>query len=187
VETDVTAQTFLVNGRGIVLVLLMLGMTTTAASGQTPLQNDLEISLLPGYTHKPLQGICNAVGEIVKKDGLRIEYSMGPIPQAGEAETSSCFVNFALQLPKEERLWLKELNSGGRKVHVVYGKDNILRISTTSMTEGVYFSATAKTPDEVADVLLMVLTLEKQNKPEDKSEVKSSGDKEPMPVKLPVQ
>ena len=78
------------------------------------------------------------------------------------------FVNQALQLPEKDRLWLKEQNAGGRKVHVAYSKELLLIISTASPTEGVNFHAVAKTPGEVADVLLMVLTLAEQKPKRDK-------------------
>jgi hypothetical protein len=50
------ARTFLAFGGGVVLVVFMLGVTTSAASGQTPLPGRFEIRLLPGYTHEPLKG-----------------------------------------------------------------------------------------------------------------------------------
>ena len=47
----------------------------------------------------------------------------------------------------------------GRKFDIAYGKDQRLLVSTAAASLGVNFSATAKTPAEVADVLLMTLSL----------------------------
>lgn len=161
------ARTFPASGGAIVLVLLPLAMLTPAAAGQTPLPGGFEIRLLPGFTHQPLKGIDSIVGKIVKKDGLQIQYEMGRIPQGG-LRLGGDFVNQALQLPEQDRLWLKEQVAGGRKVHVAYSKDQRLIISSASSTEGVNFTAAAKTPGEVADLLLMVLTLAEQKPKRDK-------------------
>jgi hypothetical protein len=161
------ARTFQVYGGGITLVLLLFGMTTPPASGQTLLPGGFEIRLLPGFTHEPLQGIDSIVGRIAKKDGVQIQYEMGRIPQ-GTLRLGGDFVNQALQLPEKERLWLKEQIAGGRKVHVAYSKEQRLIVSTASATEGVNFTAVARTPSEVADVLLMVLTFAEQKPIRDK-------------------
>ena len=170
------ARIFSLQGRWIVLVLWILGGTTPAAPGQTPLPGGtasvagkrFEIRLLPGFTHRPLQGIDSIVGKIVKKDGLEIQYEMGGIPAPGAFRLGGHFVNQALQLPARDRLWLREQNAGGRKVHVAYSRKHRLIVSTASLTEGVNFAAVAKTPGDVADVLLMVLTLVEQKPRPDK-------------------
>ena len=51
---------------------------------------------------------------------------------------------------------------GGRKMHVAYCKDHQLIISTATATEGVNFIAAAKTSEDVADLLLMAITLAQQ-------------------------
>jgi hypothetical protein len=168
VEVDRMTRAFQGYGRGLVFALLMLGVTTPGASGQTPLPRGLEITLLPGYTHQPLKGIDSIVGAIVKKDGLRINYTMGPIPAEGGRRTSGHFANAALSIPEKDRLWLKEQNAGGRKVYAVFSEEYGLIVSTVSATEGVNFTAMAKTPGEVADVLLMALTLAEQKPKQDK-------------------
>lgn len=146
---------------GIVLVVVLLGMSTPAASGQTPIQGGFEIRLLPGFAHEPLQGIDSIVGKIGKKDGLQIQYEIGNIPKGGLA-TGGSFVNQALRVPEKDRVWLKEQDAGGRKIHVAYTKENHLIISSASTKEGVNFHCVAKTSGEVADVLLMVLTFAEQ-------------------------
>lgn len=160
------ARTLLMHGLGSVLLLLILGMMTPATFGQTPLPGGFEIRLLPGFTYEPKQGFDSIVGEIAKKDGLKIQFEMGRIP-AGGLRLGGDFVNQALQLPEKDRQWLKEQTAGGRKIHVAYSKEQLLIITTASKTEGVNFTAVAKSPGEVAEVLLMVLTLaEKKPKPD---------------------
>jgi hypothetical protein len=114
---------------------------------------------LPGYTHQPLQGIDSLVGKIAKKGGMTIQYGMGPVPKGGLALGGS-FVNQAARLP--DRLWLKELTVGGRKVHAAYSKTQQLIISSASESDGINFVGTAKTTEDVADALLMVLSLTPQ-------------------------
>ena len=161
-------RTWLVHGGGFVLVALMFGAATSTAFGQTLLPRGLEIRLLPDYAHEPLRGIDSVVGRIGKKDGLQISYTMGPIPKEGGLRTSGHFANAALLTPEKDRVWFKEQNAGGRKVDATLTKNTGLIVSSVSATEGVNFVAMAKTPGEVADVLLMVLTLAEQKPKADK-------------------
>jgi hypothetical protein len=155
------ARATVVFGSAIVMGLLL----APSAFGQTPIAGGFEMSLLPGYAHEPLQGIDSIVGKIAKKDGLAIQYEMGRIPKGG-LRLGGDFTNQAQQLPEKDRLWLKEQTAGGRKIHIAYGKDGRLVISSASESEGVNFHTVAKTPGEVTDVLLMVLTLaEKKPRP----------------------
>ena len=57
---------------------------------------------------------------------------------------------------------MKEQHSAGRHVHVAYTKDHRLYVSSSSPREGINFSAMAETPADIADVLLMVLSLQEQ-------------------------
>jgi hypothetical protein len=148
--------------RFLVFVACIVGVTTSAASGQTPLPRGFEINLLPGYAHQPLQGIDSIVGKLVKKDGLVINYEIGPVAKKGEPILGGSYVNRAMQLGEGKRLWLKEQTVGRRKFFVAYGKDRQLLVSTASEKQGVNFIAEARTPDDVADVLLMVLTFAEQ-------------------------
>lgn len=75
------------------LALLFVGMAIPASWGQTELPQGHEITLLPGYMHKPLRRIDSEVGSIVKKNGLTITYTMGPIAKPGERVFSGIFVN----------------------------------------------------------------------------------------------
>ncbi|MGE0606739.1 MAG: hypothetical protein AB7O62_06400 [Pirellulales bacterium] len=142
-----------------VATLLMGSSATAADDGPVKLPGGFSIALLPGFTHEPLQGIDSIVGQIVQADGLRIQYEMGNIPAPGALRLGGSFVNQALQLPEQNRLWLKEQKAGGRTILVAYGKDLRLIVSSVTAKEGINFHAEAKTPAEVADVLLMVLTL----------------------------
>lgn len=150
---------------GIVFVLLGL---STIASGQTQLPGGFEIKLLPGFTYEKRQGFDSIVGTIAKADGLKIAFEMGRIPVPGGLLVGGSFVNQAQRLPAKDRVWLKEQEVGGRKVHAAYSKDQRLIVTSASRTEGVNFDTVAKTPEEIADVLLMVLTLAEQKPKQDK-------------------
>jgi hypothetical protein len=142
-----------------IVFFLSLGISTTTALGQTPLGGAFEIKLLPGYAHEPLQGIDSIVGKIVKKDGLEIMYDIGPVPKKGGLLLGGSYVNQAVQMPEAQRQWLKEQTIGGRKFDIAYGKDQRIIVSTAGAKNGINLSASAKGPGEVADVILMALTL----------------------------
>lgn len=144
----------------LLILLLALVAAAPAALAQTPLPGGFQIHLLPGYAYEPLQGIDSIVGRIVKKEGLTIQFEMGRIPQGG-FRLGGDYSDYTQSVPEQNRQWYKEQTIGGRKVHVVLSKDHRLTISTASKTEGINFTTTAKTADEVADVLLMVLSLTK--------------------------
>lgn len=152
-----TARTVLSSVLAIPLALAVIAATPRIASAQTPLPGGFEINLLPGYEHQPLQGIDSIVGRIAKKEGLTITYEFGRIPQ-GNLRLGGDYSNYALRVPEKDRLWLKEQTIKGRKIHVVYGKDQRLTVSTEATKMGANFTATAKTPGDVADVLLMVFS-----------------------------
>lgn len=133
-----------------------------AANTPTALPAGLEITLQPGFAYVPRQGFDSIVGGIEKKDGLKISFEMGANPPPGAPRFGGSFSNYATRVPEKDRQWLKEMDSNGRKVHVAYGKDQMLIVTSATEKEGVNFHATAKTPEEVADVLLMVLSLAPQ-------------------------
>jgi len=158
-ENNVMSQPSLVCGGTIAAVVWLLGVATPAASGQTPLPWGLEIRLLPDYTHEQLRGEHGPTGKFTKKGGLEVHYFMGRIGRPDEAPTSGDFHSAAVRVPEPDRLWLKEQNVAGRHVHVAYTKDRRLMVSSASTKEGVNFTAVAESPGDVADVLLMVLSL----------------------------
>jgi hypothetical protein len=141
-----------------VFILSLLAAITSTAAAQTALPGGFEISLLPGYTHAPLQGIDSIVGKITKKDGLEIMYEIGRVPAAGGLRLGGDYSNRAAAVPEQNRLWLKEQTIGGRKFSIAYDKDHRLTISTANDKQGVNFSTVAKSEEELADVLLMVLS-----------------------------
>lgn len=150
--------------RSVCVVCVVL-IGSSAVTAQTPLPGGFEIRLLPGYAHEPLRGIDSIVGKIGKKDGLQIQYEMGPIPAPGFPRVGGHFVNQASLVPVKDRAWFKEQNTGSRTVYIAYGKDNQLVISSTSTTEGINFHTVAKTPEEVADAILMAVTFAQKAKP----------------------
>ncbi len=128
-------------------------------AAETPLPNGLVIDLLPGYTQQKLQGIDSIVGKFVKKDGPEISYEIGGYIPPGQPRFGGSYTDYAQQMPADSRLWLKELAIGGRKISVAYSKDQRIVVSTHFEKVGINFSATAKTPEEIAEVLLMAMTI----------------------------
>jgi len=153
-------QPFRLCSGGIAIGLLVLGVGTPA-SGQMQLENGLEMRLLPGFTHQRVRGEHGPSGKFTKKGGLEIQYFMARIGRS-DVPTSGDFRNAAQRVPESDRLWLKEQSAAGRQVHVAYTKNRVLIVSSVSDKEGVNFSAVTESPGDVADVLLMVLTLTEQ-------------------------
>ena len=152
-----TPRTSLTSRASLLLALTLICATTSVVAAQTALPGGFEIRLLPGYKHEPLQGIDSIVGKVVKQDGLEIMYEIGRVP-AGDFRLGGDYSNRAAALPEQNRLWLKEQTVGGRKFTIAYGQDHRLTISTANDKQGVNFSAVAKSDEELADVLLMVLS-----------------------------
>jgi hypothetical protein len=139
---------------GLALGTFLLIAASAAPAADAPPPGNLQ--LLPGYVHEPLQGIDSVVGRIVKKGGLTIQYEIGRVPKPGGLAIGGDFSNAAIRLPEKNRRWLKQQVVAGQPVDIAYGKDDLLLVSYPK--SGVNFTATAKTPEELADVLLMVLT-----------------------------
>lgn len=137
-------------------------------SAQTALPGGFQVTLQPGYAYVPKQGFDSIVGVLEKKNGLTIMFEMGNNPPPGAPRFGGSYVNQAQRMPEIQREWLKEFEAGGRKISVAYSKEKQLTVSTATEKEGVNFSAIAKTPADVADVLLMALTLEPQKAKESK-------------------
>ena len=137
-------------------------------SAQTALPGGLQITLQPGYAYVPKQGFDSVVGVLEKKDGMQIMFEMGGNPPPGAPRFGGSYVNQAQRMPEIQREWLKEFEAGGRKISVAYNKDKQMTVSTSTDKEGVNFSAIAKTPADVADVLMMALTLSPQKAKADK-------------------
>ena len=103
------------------------------------------IKLLPDYTHQTQQGIDTRMGKIFKKGGLTIQYDIGFF--AG---------NYAGSQQKNQRRWYKEQIINGQTVQLVRTKDRTLCV--TFVEHSANFYAKVKTEEDIADVLLMVLT-----------------------------
>lgn len=140
-------------------VMLGLMLIAAKANAQTSLSNGLEISLLADYTQSPLQGIDSIVGKIDKKSGPSLSYEIGGVSPPGAPRFGGSFTNSAANVPKESLAWIKTQKVPGKTMTIAYTKDQKLMVSVEFTKEGANFSATAKTPEEIAEVLLLVTSL----------------------------
>ena len=118
------------------------------------------IRLLKGYSHVTLRSISSRVGRISKKGGVTINYDIGD-PAVNVAG------NYAKRLSKHAQ-WFREQRVDGEIVQVEVSKKGEVYI--TFPKAGANFYASIKTPTEMADVLLMVLTF-----PDKKKTTKNGG------------
>jgi len=112
--------------------------------------------LLPGYQHQPMQGYDSIVGRISKTGGLQISYEIGRVYAPNEVSTGGAFQDRPKLTPKDHIRWYHEQIVNGQPVHMAYRKDNILLVSYPR--KGMNFSAKIANADEMAEMLLMVLT-----------------------------
>ncbi|MBS1797574.1 MAG: hypothetical protein JSS81_27370 [Acidobacteria bacterium] len=140
------------------LLLLLLILTAVAACSaqdkKTMPKTDSQIvpapgniRLLPGYVHKPEQGIDSLPGRIFKPGGLEIFYDIGKM--AGN------YANGALVNQKEKIAWSKTLKVNGFDLTLVCLKDKNIYATFGEVTN---FTAVVKTDEELADFLLMMTT-----------------------------
>jgi hypothetical protein len=104
------------------------------------------IKLLEGYTHIKKRGIDTSVGEISKSGGLTIRYDIGTL--AGRAAGYNC--------GEGQCLWYKKQIINGRDVWIGLTKKGL--IVATFPEIYVNFFAQTKSPEDIADFLLMILT-----------------------------
>lgn len=130
-----------------------------SAHAQTKLSGQFELTLLPDYVHTPLQGIDSIVGRIEKKDGLSVSYEIGGVTPPGAPRFGGSFTNYAAAHPQDKIAWQKTQKVNGRVLHLAYTKDQRLIVSLEFAKEGINLSASAKTPEEITEILLMVATL----------------------------
>lgn len=110
------------------------------------------ISLLIGYKHRSgtdFEG--NNVGEVLKAGGLKIRYEIGF--SQGEAVESS---------QKNKYLWYREQSINGRIVKYALNRSRTLIITipldaTPNTWHAANFYGEIKRPEDIADMLLMVL------------------------------
>jgi hypothetical protein len=148
-------------GQALILGAFVLVAASVACAADAPPPGNVQ--LLAGYVHEPLQGIDSIVGKISKKGGLTIQYEIGRVPKPGGLALGGDFSNAAQRLPEKDRRWLKQQVVAGEPVDIAYGKNDVLIVSFPK--SGVNFTSTVKTQEELADVLLMVLTYPGEKKP----------------------
>ena len=110
------------------------------------------LKLLPGYQHEKLKGIDTRVGKISKGDGLTFQYDIGR--SAGNAAKAQ---------DKASLLWHKEQDVNGRSVQLAFTKDRMLFVTFPETFAN--FVGKAKSDEDLADMLLMVLTYAPEAKP----------------------
>lgn len=143
------------------LAILMTASLLSPATlwGQTSLSSMLEVVLLPTYEHKSLQGIDSIVGQIDKKSGPSIFYEIGGVIPPGQPRFGGSFSNSAAAVPAASVAWTKSLRSKEKSTTVTYTKDQKLLISVEFAKEGANLTATAKTAEEIAEVMMIALSL----------------------------
>ena len=116
------------------------------------------MQLLAGYQHQPLQGIDSIVGKIVKPNGLEIFYEIGRVPKPNaQFRLGGDFSDRPKKLSETQRKWYREQMVGGEPVHLAYTKKNVLMVSYPK--RGINFHVPVKNADEMAEALLMMLTV----------------------------
>jgi hypothetical protein len=110
------------------------------------------IKLLPGYTHQKGRGVDSAVGTIHKNGGLDIEYDIG----AGHYTECGALCGWT-----NGEIWRKEQRIDGQKVVLVFTKQQ--RLVITFFESNANFYATIRNEEDMADMLLMVLTFRRNN------------------------
>ena len=138
---------------------LTLPKPTPTPSEQPP--GDIE--LLYGYTHTRRKGIDSRVGDISKPEGMTVRYDIGDM--AG--------VNPGICAYLRDCLWYKKQIINGREVWLGLSKEG--QIFATFPKENANFYAQTKTPEDIADFLIMVLTYKvKEPIAPDKTETQKS-------------
>lgn len=136
----------------VTALLLALGTSACVIAGQKEpapaaktATGPMGMQLLPGYEHRPKQGIDTAVGDIVKADRVVLSYDIGRL--AG------------LQVRPEDRQkcnWYDELKVNGQTMRYCVSKDRDLKVSFVETTGN--FWGTLKDDQELSQVLSMLKT-----------------------------
>lgn len=131
----------------VVAIALLATSVSTAQKEVTPGL----IKLLLGYRHERLQGIDSLVGKIWKDRGVDIRYDIGEL--AGNyAECKSC------EWTKGE-VWRKKQIVNGQQVILVFTSSK--RFLVVFPQSKANFYATISKEEDMADMLLMLLTFQK--------------------------
>jgi hypothetical protein len=134
----------------VAAMLALVAISVVAAQEGDPPPGS--IKLLPGYRHKTEQGIDTAVGRIWKEGGLTITYDIGRL--AGHYAGPDAHADF---------LWRKEQMLGEQVVWCALTKEGQL-IITFAKTSANFF-AKVKTQEDIAEVLLMILSYQEKRPP----------------------
>lgn len=137
------------------LLLVLPGLTLGQKSILSPYRDETRtkapppgnMSLLPGYEHYKGRGIDTSVGEIVKKDGMKIWYDIGHMAGRVLKQTYD---------KKTSQPYFKEVQVNGDTFLLTWNEAG--EITTTFVKGYANFFAMAKTPEDFADFLLMVMT-----------------------------
>ncbi|MBC8291312.1 MAG: hypothetical protein H8E37_13445 [Planctomycetes bacterium] len=146
----------------ITVALIAVAALCSAQAIATALQGDAKnkppggVQLLPGYTHKTLQGFDSRPGEIAKKNGLRITYDIGAIPKPGAPRFGGGYTDWTKQVQEKDRRWYREQTINNQPVHLVYSKAKRLIVSYPK--GGINFSCETKTEADLVDALLITLS-----------------------------
>jgi hypothetical protein len=131
-----------------VLALAVLGILCISAGYAGDPAVPGGIKLLPGYAHQKLKGIDSRVGRISKNGGVRFQYDLGGLGWGN-------LVNNVLK-DKDNLLWSREQVIDGRIVQLAMTKDRTLNVTFPETRANFY--GTARSEEDVADMLLMVLS-----------------------------
>ena len=107
--------------------------------------NRSPVMLLPGYRVSLAQGIEGGGGRISKKDGPTIEFNIG-----------GYFGNQAMAISPDKLSWRENQTIDGFQFDIAMTEDNLLVMSNQ---DGDNFSANVKNSQELTEVMLMVVTL----------------------------
>jgi hypothetical protein len=107
------------------------------------------VALLSGYKVQVIPGIDSSGGKIWKERGLTIEM-----------ELCCGFGNAAESVDKSQILWREEQTFNGQRVVCVYTRSKDLIVSFPKLVTN--FRAKIRNPNDLTEMLLMVLTFEPQ-------------------------
>lgn len=130
----------------ILYLCLAQSFYTFAQSNQAPSPPPGNIKLLQGYVHIKKRGIDTSVGEISKPGGLTIQYDNGAL--AGRVAGYHC--------GRGECVWYKKQRVYGRDLWI--GQTSKGTIFATFPEIYVNFYAQTRSPEDIADFLMMVMT-----------------------------
>lgn len=137
----------------------------TATPGYLELPEALGgISLLPGFkaTNMPPGRHGEFWGGISGPNGMEIQYSIWPVRPGNGPRTSGDFVSDAARLAEENRQWFREQYIGDALVQIALSNNDQLMVSYPSI--GVNMQVAINGPQQLADALLIMLSVPNQNR-----------------------